>query len=140
MDPFRIASGLGIRCRYADLPSDESGKITIPVGGTPVITINEWDHSNRQRFTCAHEIGHYLRRGHDGRTHYVDYRSTLAGLGIDAEEIFANQFAAALLMPAATVKKLSEEGRSSIWHPDLASQFGTSDRAMDLRLRNLRIT
>lgn len=141
VEPERIAAGLGIFVRTARLSSDESGNIVIPADRRRdvVITINEADHPNRQRFTCAHEIGHYVsRRERDGggKT-YVDYRGTLAGLGKDPDEIYANQFASALLMPAALVKKhYIRCGRNT---QVLASTFGTSVQAMELRLRNLRM-
>jgi Zn-dependent peptidase ImmA (M78 family) len=134
--PDQIARSLGIAVRYAGLPPDQSGKILIPPNGAPVITINEYDHPNRQRFTCAHEIGHYhQRRARDtGPTTFVDYRDTLAGLGSEPDEIFANQFAAALLMPARLVAQYWREGRGV---ESLAEMFGTSVQAMNLRLRNL---
>lgn len=136
INPDAIARSLGIVVRYKSLPPDQSGKIVIPPGGTSVIVINEYDHPNRQRFTCAHEIGHYQRRHQmpGGPRTFVDYRDTLAGLGQDPEEIFANQFAAALLMPASVVAKYHRQG----WDAEsLALKFGTSVQAMRLRLRNL---
>jgi len=100
--------------------------------------VNASDTQNRQRFTCAHEIGHYVRRGQDpNRTSFVDYRDTLAGLGRDTDEIFANQFAAALLMPAPLVVRFRRAGDSI---STLAERFGTSVQAMEIRLRNLRLT
>jgi len=138
VDPDELAVALGIRVEYAVLPVDESGKITMSEEQSPVITINRSDTENRQRFTCAHEIGHYVRNRELGRTtSSVDYRSTLAGVGIDSEEIFANQFAAALLMPAVEVKRISDDG----WGVDqMARHFVTSLLAMELRLKNLRIS
>lgn len=142
VDPLRLARALGLDVRTVPLPSDESGNIVIPPDGTderPVINLNAWDHPNRQRFTCAHEIGHYLRRQHRGdraRT-FVDYRDTLAGLGTDAEEIYANQFAAALLMPAHLVKQLYADQGQPV--EVLAARFGTSVQAVNVRLRNLRL-
>lgn len=137
VDPTKLARGLGIRVQTLALPPDESGNIEIPIFGTVVISLNRWDHDNRRRFTCAHEIAHYLRRqesGARGRT-FTDYRDTLAGLGVDTEEIYANQFAAALLMPAHLVHRW--------WRSEsvetLANRFGTSTKAMELRLRNLRL-
>lgn len=140
VDPMVLARNLGIVVRIDQLPFDESGKIVIPVDDEPIITLNYWDSHNRQRFTCAHEIGHYVRRQQSGgRGHtFVDYRGTLAGLGRDVEEIYANQFAAALLMPPHLVRRsYVEQG----WTVDeMASRFGTSVQAMELRLRNLRLT
>jgi Zn-dependent peptidase ImmA (M78 family) len=137
VSPDELAKALGIKVEYVALPSDESGKITMADEQSPVITINRNDTKNRQRFTCAHEIGHYIRNRELERSeNSVDYRSTLAGIGIDSDEIFANQFAAALLMPAIEVKRVYDAG----WDVDrLARHFVTSTLAMELRLKNLRL-
>jgi hypothetical protein len=137
VDPLAMAGGLGIRVEEVQLPPDVSGSIDIPERGIAVISLNRQDSKNRRRFTCAHEIGHYLRReasAHYGRS-FTDYRDTLAGLGVDAEEIYANQFAAALLMPAHLVSKWCKTEAVDT----LAHRFGTSAQAMQLRLRNLRL-
>ena len=136
VDPMLLAGRLGIRVERSALPPDVSGIITMPAGGIPVISLNRLDSVSRQRFTCAHEIGHYLRRqeGGDYEASFTDYRDTLAGLGVDAEEVYANQFAAALLMPAHLVRTLFAGDVE-----ELARRFGTSAQAMTIRLRNLRI-
>lgn len=138
VDPYALARSLGISVRFNDLPPDESGKIVIPANGAPVITINAYDHPHRQRFTAAHEIGHYVRRSRQmrGTTTFVDYRDTLAGLGSDPEEIYANQFGAALLMPASLVSDMYRGGMGA---EVLADRFNTSVQAMKVRLRNLRL-
>lgn len=136
IDPFTIADRLGIIVRDARLRPDLSGQIAFGDGGNAVITVNASDHPNRRRFTVAHEIGHYTRRDEVGaKEGFVDYRDTLAGLGVDAEEIYANQFAAALLMPAHLVKQFS----ANMSVGAMANLFGTSVQAMNLRLRNLRL-
>jgi Zn-dependent peptidase ImmA (M78 family) len=137
IDPFKIALNLGISVHSARLPADLSGQITFFDDGEAVITINGADHVNRRRFTCAHEVGHYTRR--DVAEHsngFVDYRDTLAGLGTEPEEIYANQFAAALLMPAHIVSDFAHRGMRVEW---MAQLLGTSTQAMQLRLRNLRL-
>ena len=136
IDPFKIAQRLGIRVESSKLPPDQSGKLII-MDEEAVITLNRADHTNRQQFTCAHEIGHYLRRrqGVPG-DRYVDYRGTLAGLGDDPEEIFANQFAAALLMPAHLVRQWHERG---VTPQHMAQDLDTSTQAMQIRLKNLRL-
>ena len=138
VDPEDLARGLGIKVQEARLPSDESGNIVMHAEGDAVITLNTVDHPNRKRFTCAHEIGHYLRRRQEGLTDrtFVDYRATLAGLGSDKDEVFANQFAAALLMPARAVQMKVRQG---LGVDTLAYQFGTSVQAMEVRLRNLHL-
>jgi Zn-dependent peptidase ImmA (M78 family) len=137
VDPFHLARGLGILVRIEPLRADESGNITISPFETPVMTLNRYDGESRQRFTCAHEIGHYLRRSQvPSAQQFTDYRDTLAGMGSDPEEIFANQFAAALLMPASKVLQFSNAGTPI---EDMARRFATSSQAMELRLRNLRL-
>lgn len=139
VDPIALARRLGIRVQIAALDPDESGSIYFPPEGAAVITLNRGDAVSRQRFTCAHEIGHYVRRETNPSLHrsFIDYRDTLAGLGVNTEEIYANQFAAALLMPAHLVARWHRNGESI---ESLARRFATSTQAMDLRLRNLRLT
>jgi Zn-dependent peptidase ImmA (M78 family) len=139
VDPIALARRLGIRVQVVPLDPDESGNIFIPPEGPPVISLNRGDALSRQRFTCAHEIGHYVRRAANDLSHrtFVDYRDTLAGLGVNTEEIYANQFAAALLMPAHLVTRGHRSGESV---ENLARRFATSMQAVDLRLRNLRLT
>lgn len=136
VDPMYIARALGILVVLDRLPPDESGRITITPGGSR-IHLNGSDHPNRQRFTCAHELGHYIdRRSESPMQSFVDYRDTLAGLGQDPGEISANQFAAALLMPAHLVKRFNDGGESP---EGMARRFGTSAQALRLRLRNLNL-
>lgn len=140
VDPVWIANALGIKVRYAVLPTDESGRIVIPDEEQVVITLNATDHPNRQRFTCAHEVGHYVRRRDNGRVGtktFVDHRNTLAGAGVNAAEIYANQFAAALLMPAHIVASLYQD--DDLAPESIARVLGTSTQALQIRLRNLRM-
>jgi Zn-dependent peptidase ImmA (M78 family) len=51
------------------------------------------------------------------------------------DEIFANKFAAALLMPKEEVERLEHDGLSPAL---LALKFGVSEEAMNFRLDNLR--
>ena len=141
VDPFHIARELGLQV-YTDrtLEDDVSGMLVKRAGyDDPEILLNARDSRNRQRFTCAHELGHYTKRtqtGDEGAWEYVDRRDTLSTQGKDADEIYANQFAAALLMPANTVKRRAQ---GSVVAPALAFEFGVSADAMAYRLRNLRL-
>ena len=137
VDVFRVARKLGLQVFLADMPPDVSGTLSRDDRGNAVIYLNRDDAQTRQRFTCAHEIGHYRSRTKHKRAdlNFVDYRSTLAALGTDRDEIWANQFAAGLLMPADKVRELKTLG------PDLlATFFGVSKQAMELRFRNLRLS
>jgi Zn-dependent peptidase ImmA (M78 family) len=101
----------------------------------PTILINESDHENRKRFTCAHELGHYNRRkDEEGEFHTIDLRSPLSSTGSDPEEIYANEFAASLLMPADDLKIFLQFGLSD---EELAERFKVSREAMEYRIVNL---
>lgn len=141
-----IAENLGIRIERSDLGTDCSGILVRHDGGA-TLGVN-WDHHpNRQRFTIAHEIGHY--RLHTGET-YVDgrylvhFRDLESGSGTRREEIEANAFAAALLMPAAWVKEAFRHQPFDLAEDDgglreLARRFEVSTQAMTYRLMKLRI-
>ncbi|EPZ6667431.1 ImmA/IrrE family metallo-endopeptidase, partial [Escherichia coli] len=68
---------------------------------------------------------------------YADFRGEESKCGTDPDEIFANQFAAELLMPADEVKKLHAQGNPSYV---IAHHFGVSDDAINYRLINLKLT
>lgn len=116
---------------------------------TAIIGINSRNSVRRQRFTTAHELGHYCL--HEGKPLIVDQsvmvnkRNGVSSQATDQEEIEANQFAAALLMPAPWVKRSAEAklaaGVSSREHlvNALAKDFDVSVDAMGWRLINLGI-
>ena len=104
----RIARALGARVRYSALDEELSGFIYIK-DGIPIIGVNALHHPNRQRFTIAHEIAHLqLHPQFIKNEVHVDKkfsesilrRDTAATTGTERLEVDANQFAAALLMPA----------------------------------------
>ena len=135
VDPARIATELGVDVFEAQLDPSVSGAIVKKEGSDPTILVNRADHPNRQRFSTAHELGHYVRRQADPFEYeYIDYRGELASQGADPEEIFANAFAAALLMPKSDVKRLVKSGASPV---DMAFHFKVSQDAMTYRLKNL---
>ncbi len=135
VDPVRIARGLGIRVVDAPLDNSVSGALVKEQGQDATILLNAGDSPNRKRFTCAHEIGHFVRRREQPDEYeYVDYRADLASTGSDAEEVYANQFAASLLMPESEVRAAHRAGLDDL---DMAIRFGVSREAMQYRLRNL---
>lgn len=87
-----------------------------------IIGVNSNHHEHRQRFTIAHEIGHFLL--HEGKQVFVDnnskfnFRNTNSRLGTDLSEIEANTFASLLLIPETFLSRdlashhinLSEQG------------------------------
>jgi len=140
----RVADALRIKIERSDLGSDCSG-VLVREGERAVIGVN-WDHHpNRQRFTIAHEIGHYQL--HLGTTYVdsgyrVNFRDLEAGSGTKREEIQANAFAAALLMPAQWVreefkKRAFEMASEAEDLEEMARCFEVSTQAMAIRLANV---
>src|SRR6266699_2578195 len=93
-----LATALDIDVRFSVGNDDVSGAL-IRSDDSVVIAVNSAQHENRQRFTIAHEIGHFLlhkgTQGHFDDDFRVNYRKAdSTGLATD-EEREANLFAAA---------------------------------------------
>jgi len=97
--------------------------------GRPTILVNVKKNITHQRFTIAHELGHYfLKHGDRDR----DTRAQL--LKRDPIEMSANRFAAELLMPEDKVKFYRRLRYST---SRMAELFAVSEVAMTNRLKNL---
>lgn len=138
VDPVRIAKELGIEAFAAQLDRNVSGALVKKPGRDPVILLNQDDSENRQRFSCAHELGHFVRRsnqmGESEEFEYVDLRGDLASTGLDEDEVYANTFAASLLMPREEVTARVKDGQSVV---QMQLVFGVSGDAMENRLSYL---
>ena len=138
VDPVYLAGRFGIRVVALGLEPDVSGMLVKQPTEDPLIYINGADSAVRQRFTCAHELGHYVARttgSSDDSYGYIDRRGPSASHGTDPSEIYANQFAAELLMPRENVHALADE----LTDAALAVRFNVSLGAMRYRLVNLGI-
>ncbi|MCC5619756.1 ImmA/IrrE family metallo-endopeptidase [Nostoc sp. CHAB 5836] len=133
-----IASALGLKVMSTTLPSGISGEIR-PDPANPdhfIIRVNRNDSARRQRFTVAHEIGHFLLHREEiggGITDDVLYRSSLS----DRREAQANRLAADLLMPQDLVDEWMERARTLKVDnviSFLADKFNVSEAAMKIRL------
>jgi Zn-dependent peptidase ImmA (M78 family) len=137
VDVDGIAKALKIHVFKERAPADLSGALVVK-NGKALALVNSTHPPARQRFSLAHEIGHYLMHHTEGDVLKRDERSAR---GTDPEEIQANAFAAALLMPESEVRKRAEgfdltpldEERIDV----LASDFGVSTQAMTIRLQDL---
>ena len=135
VDPVRIARTLGIRVLNAQLEPNVAAALIKKEGQDPSIVLNASDSANRKRFSCAHEIGHFVRRSDQPEQYeYIDFRDTLSATGEDPEERYANSFAASLLMPEKHVQRFSKEGFTDV---EMAVRFNVSREAMTNRLKNL---
>lgn len=135
-----IADELGIRVLRMSLGKAIAGQlIRDRLRGGPsgfVVYLNSDDSINRQKFTLAHEIAHFVLHRDLIENGVIDdtmYRSDL-----DSHyEVQANQLAADILMPIRLVKKaLSVEKDPK----KLANMFEVSEQAMNIRLSGLKIT
>ncbi len=139
VDPVWIARHLGLNVIEAGLQPEVSGALVKKPDEDPVIVLNANDSLTRKRFTCAHELGHYVYRLTKNGTHapsyeYVDLRGPVAAEGTNPEEVYANTFAANLLMPEDALRAWHSDGQ----HPLLiASRLGVSGDAVGFRLKNL---
>src|SRR5262245_25774318 len=89
-----VAEALGIAVRKQPLEENVSAVLVLKPGGRPVIGVNAHHHTNRQRFSIAHEIGHYVLHGETSEL-FVDefmvrFRDARSSLAIDSKEIEAN--------------------------------------------------
>ena len=136
VDPVTISRQMGLDVQQAQLPDEISGALFKSAGKDPVIYIEERDSRSRRRFTCAHELGHYVYRSDHGEDEYewVDLRGSLSAEGSSPEEIFANTFAASLLMPKDPVQKIYDKKMPIAV---LAAHFGVSAEAISYRLAAL---
>jgi Zn-dependent peptidase ImmA (M78 family) len=143
VDLNRIAKHLGVRVQRTDLGAECSGALVRTADGA-VIGVHWAHHPNRQRFSLAHELGHFCL--HQGGT-YIDkdvtvrFRDEESGSGTNVEERQANQFAAALLMPTPWVRRAFQASPFAFGDDSALSQlaeaFQVSTQAMSIRLADL---
>lgn len=146
----QVARRLGLKVQKEPAPDDLSGfLLRRPGDARAVIGVNSEHHPNRQRFSIAHEIGHFLL--HEGEVLHVDrkndalrvkLRGRRAAMGDDPEEIEANLFAAELLMPERFLERDLERVREvDLYDEDslskLARSYKVSTQALVFRLANL---
>jgi len=95
-------------------------------GDILIIAYNKEQHVHSQRFTLAHELGHFIL-GHtrDGHDHFLEL---LDENGRDPKEVEANQFAAELLVPSIILKEQIKVGVKTI--KGLAQFFWVSEDVM----------
>jgi hypothetical protein len=139
VEPSVIAERLGLKYYVGELGRDFAGMLVGPAAGDAEIHVNRENGKGRQRFTGAHELGHYVLRCRDEGSLGEDWGDIAFRCEpeIDeknSKETWANQFAAALLMPRPLIEKLrAEQPELAI----LAAEFGVTPRAMSVRLREL---
>ena len=145
VDVELVAKQMGCKVMFQTLKSDLSG-LLVNQPGKCLIGVNSHQSKTRQRFTIAHELGHYFF--HDGLEQHVDqdfriaWRNADSSKAVNWTEIEANQFAAQLLMPTAFMQDdLNElqviDKRAVLL---LAGKYIVSREAMTIRLSQLGLT
>lgn len=133
-DLLAVSEELGVPIFSTSLASGVSGVLvrddTSPSGF--VIHVDKDEPAVRQRFTAAHELGHFVLHKHLVGDRVEDnYLLRSEGLS-NAVEAEANRFAASLLMPRDQIQRAMESGITGA--DDLAEAFGVSLTAMSIRL------
>lgn len=136
LDVEAIAMDAGVEIEYQALNGCEA--TLVGFGDRAIATIKPSAIRGRERFSIAHELGHWnLHRGKSFRCRVEDPDDNLTS--DIAREKEADAFAAHLLMPATlfqpAVKALGSPGFREI--DDLAQRFETSLLATSIRLADI---
>jgi Zn-dependent peptidase ImmA (M78 family) len=145
IDISEIARRRGLEVIEYPLGDDVSGLLSIE-NGKGTIGYKSSESPVRQRFTIAHELGHYeLHR--DKADLFVDkqfiYRSLNSGDTLEKKimEQEANYFASAILIPTNLLRKeidkINFDLASETVINDLAEKFNVSSTAMSIRISSL---
>jgi len=149
VDLHKIAEKHGIMISEAPSKRDDISGLLIKSKQKTFVGVNAFHHSNRKRFTIAHELGHYFL--HKNEDTFVDNNENLELVKFrdntapkTQEEREANCFAAALLMPSKSVTKhfcaLTEVmGDITEVIEKLSDKYEVSHDAMMYRLINLKL-
>jgi Zn-dependent peptidase ImmA (M78 family) len=150
VNPEMLASAEGVVVVHRRFDNADVSGILFRDNEHHIIGVNSAHPLARQRFTIAHELGH--RALHPGRELILDVpvrvnlRDKTSSMASDVEEIEANAFAAALLMPDEMIRaQISQLPTAKRREPDttaatLARIFKVSASALSFRLINLGLT
>ena len=136
----KLARELGVAgIKVSSMGTSMSGQV-MKENGDYIIRVNRNEARERQRFTIAHELAHFLLHkdvidsSPDGIVDNVLYRSGAP----DRIEYEANRLAADLVMPMDLIKqKLNDEFGGLVTETtieSLATSFQVSKAAMEIRL------
>ncbi len=160
VDVRALAEREGVDVVFETMEDKVSG-VLVRSGDDATIGVNRGHHPRRQRFTLAHELGHYVL--HEGEspalgegdqmvggvagTHtsvFADSNLTIyprdenASKGASKLEIEANAFAAELLMPRSWLQSHLASGAYDLYDEasmrKLAAIFGVSEQALTIQL------
>lgn len=130
-DVEALVSKLGIIILKEDGEEDFSGCIEQRSDGQYYLSVNKYHNVRRQRFTMAHELGHYIL--HRNRLNEIGRETILMRepTALTQVEREANDFASELLVPKAVLDSQINRGMNQI--EDLADFFQVSVPALKYR-------
>ena len=136
VDVLGVAKRFGVHVYSAKLADKISGVLVRdPSYGSEsgfVIFVDQDEPAYRQRFTAAHELGHFVLHK-DSIGDRVEDNYLLRSEGMtNKQEREANRFAAALLMPLDVIESEMASGNTTV--SGLANAFNVSPTAMSIRL------
>ena len=135
IEPIGIAEELGVRVVELELERNKLGMVLIKPGAESKIFLNQRDGVIRQRLACGLELGHYVRHSAKtnkyGRVDRIGDRSTFKE---DQDLIYAEEFAACLLMPEREFSALAELGMDDL---EIALRFQVPRELVQLKLREM---
>ncbi|WP_160071878.1 ImmA/IrrE family metallo-endopeptidase [Pseudoclavibacter sp. 8L] len=139
VDPVQVSRAVGVEVYSAQLGNDTYGMLLSAKAGADMY-LDVDQPPNRYRFSCAHELGHYV-----DRTSSLDAPLEAGFVEVDKRsddgrgkpgEVYANEFAGSLLMPEDELKSQLDAGTSGV---ALARYFGVSLSALQYRRQVLGI-
>jgi Zn-dependent peptidase ImmA (M78 family) len=131
-DVVGLARSIGIKVEFLPLADGVSGFLHRRSGDW-IIGVNSLHHKNRQRFTIAHELGHYFL--HRDQGDFEDRALFRKDLQVNHLEYEANSFASKILMPEDDFKKALVVDRATV--DAIAEKFEVSVAAAQYRAEGL---
>ena len=145
IDLMKILHDENISLKREVMEESISGMLVINKDDATVV-VNSSHHHTRQRFTIAHECGHYFLHA-DSANAFIDQsekvflRDAVSACGTQTQEIQANRFAAELLMPKDYLLKKFDTKNIDLYDDYqlrlLASELKVSVQALVVRLTAL---
>jgi len=133
-----LENDVGLRVFCEPMPSQVAGLYASAADAGYCVLLNSKHRPERQRFTLAHEYGHFLCDRHKPGIDYLGAEKRRP-----ANERFAESFASSFLMPRTSLRRhfLDIVARTNDFRVEdlcqLSSAYGVSVQAMALRLEEL---
>ena len=134
LDVAELSRVLGIKMSFEPMQGEDSGSLKkVKKTGEWIMKVNSLHHPNRQRFTIAHELGHFIK--HSMQCDEFSDAAFFRNGETNPMEADANAFAAELLMPASSFRSYIENESSEV--DDIADHFQVSALAVRIRAKQL---